>query len=273
MSGTVVVTGASSGIGAATVARLTRHGLDVVAGVRKPEDGERLGVRWVRLDVTDADSIATAAAEVGDRLDGLVNNAGVAVTAPLELIPIDELRHQLEVNVIGQVAVTQAFLPALRNARGRIVNMSSIGGKVALPLAGPYAASKFALEAVSDSLRRELRPSGVRVAVIEPGAVLTPIWDKGEDDADRVMEEIGAEKVERMYGPLVAGLRGEVAKIKGGRGVDPDAVARAVEHALTARRPRTRYLVGTDAKLRARVARLFPDRVLDAAIGRQLNWR
>ena len=273
MSGTVVVTGASSGIGAATVARLAKGGFDVIAGVRKPEDGERLGVRWVRLDVTDADSIAAAAADVGNRLDGLVNNAGVAVTAPLELIPIDELRRQLEINLIGQVAVTQAFLPALRAARGRIVNMSSIGGKVALPLAGPYAASKFALEAVSDSLRRELRPSGVRVAVIEPGAVLTPIWDKGEGDADRVTEMIGTEKVERMYGPLVAGLRGEVAKIKAGRGVEPDEVAKAVEHALTSPKPKTRYLVGSDAKQRAFAARVLPDRVLDSAIGRQLGWK
>ena len=269
----VLVTGASSGIGAATVKRLAAAGHEVIAGVRKPEDGERLGVRWVRIDVTDADSIAAAATEVGDRLDGLVNNAGVAVTAPLELIPIGELRRQLEINVIGQVAVTQAFLPALRNTRGRIVNMSSIGGRVALPLAGPYGASKFALEAISDTLRRELGPHGVRVAVIEPGAVLTPIWDKGEHDADRVLAEIGEERVEHLYGPVIAGLRAEVEKIKGGRGVKADEVAKAVEHALTAARPRTRYLVGMDAKVRAKAARFLPDRVLDNAIGRQLGWK
>lgn len=269
----VLVTGASSGIGAATVARLRRSGHEAVAGVRRPEDGERLGDPWVRIDVTDSDSIAAAAEKLGDRLDGLVNNAGVAVTAPVELIPIDELRRQLEINLIGQVAVTQALLPALRAARGRIVNMSSIGGRVALPLAGPYAASKFALEAVSDSLRRELRPAGVHVAVIEPGAVLTPIWDKGEDEADRVVEQIGEEKVERLYGPLIAALRREVEKIKGGRGVEPDEVAKAVEHALTAGKPRTRYLVGTDAKGRAKAARVLPDRVLDRAIARQLGWK
>ena len=273
MSSTFLVTGASSGIGAATVKRLAAGGHDVIAGVRKPEDGERLGVRWLRVDVTDAASIEAAAAEVGDRLDGLVNNAGVAVTAPLELIPIDELRRQMEINLIGQVAVTQAFIPALRNARGRIVNMSSIGGKIALPLAGPYAASKFALEAVSDSLRRELRPFGIRVAVIEPGAILTPIWDKGEDEAGRVLAQVGEEKVERLYGPLVAGLRAEVEKIKGGRGSEPDEVAKAVEHALTADKPRTRYLVGMDAKLRAKAAKVLPDRVLDAAIARQLGWK
>ena len=269
----VLVTGASSGIGAATVARLRRGGMEVVAGVRRPEDGKRLGDPWVRIDVTDTASIAAAAAALGDRVDGLVNNAGIAVTAPLELIPLDELRHQLEVNLIGQVAVTQAFLPALRTTKGRVVNVSSIGGKVALPLAGPYAASKFALEAVSDSLRRELRPAGIRVAVIEPGAVLTPIWDKGEDDADRVVDAIGADRVERMYGPLVAGLRAQVAKIKAGRGVEPDEVAKAIEHALTSPRPKTRYLVGTDAKLRARAARILPDRVLDNAIARQLGWK
>jgi NAD(P)-dependent dehydrogenase (short-subunit alcohol dehydrogenase family) len=273
VSGTVVITGASSGIGAATAKRLADRGFDVVAGVRKPEDGERLGMRWVRIDVTDEDSIRAAAGEVGDSLAGLVNNAGIAVTAPFELIPLDELRRQIEVNVIGQVAVTQAFIPALRNARGRIVNVSSIGGRVALPLAGAYALSKFAIEAFSDSLRRELRPWGIQVAVIEPGAVLTPIWEKGEADAERVIEQIGTDKVEQLYGPVLAALRAEVDKIKGGRGVPPDTVAKAIEHALTAGKPKTRYLVGTDAKVRARLAKVLPDRVLDAAIARQLNWK
>ncbi len=196
--GTAVVTGASSGIGEATARHLDSLGFTVFAGVRKPADAERVDaagserLRALELDVTDADSVAAAAEKVreataGTGLAALVNNAGIAVTAPLEFVPIDELRNQLEVNVIGQVAVTQALLPGLRAARGRIVNVSSIGGRIGLPLAGPYAASKFALEAISDSLRRELRHLGVKVVVIEPGGVKTPIWDKGTDTADAML--------------------------------------------------------------------------------------
>jgi NAD(P)-dependent dehydrogenase (short-subunit alcohol dehydrogenase family) len=180
--GAVLVTGASSGIGEATASHLASLGFRVFAGVRKDEDAERLRERVtpVKLDVVDEESIATARREVEeaapDGLAGLVNNAGVSVSGPVEFIPLEELRRQLEVNVIGQVAVTQAFLPAIRRARGRIVNVSSVGGRVALPLMSPYNASKFALEAVSDSLRREVRQFGVHVAVVEPGAIRTRIW-------------------------------------------------------------------------------------------------
>src|SRR6185312_16425833 len=194
--GAVVVTGASSGIGEACARRLAGLGFQVFAGVRRPEDGERLardvpGLRPLILDVTDADSIAQATRTVeqqtgGRGLAGLVNNAGVAVPAPIEYQPIDDFRRQLEINLIGQVAVTQAFLPQLRAARGRIVNMSSIGGKVAVPLLGAYAASKFGLEGFSDTLRRELRPWGIRVAVVEPGTIATPIWDKGIASGDEL---------------------------------------------------------------------------------------
>ena len=197
MAKTVLVTGASTGIGEATALRLKGAGWDVLAGARKDADLERLraaGVTPVRLDVTDPQTIAAARAELGDRaLGGLVNNAGVAVSAPIEFVPLDDLRHQLEVNLIGQVAVVQAFLPALREGRGRVVNVSSIGGRIALPMVGPYAASKFGLEAVSDSLRREVRPWGIHVALIEPGAVTTPIWDKGRETADRLEAEMGGE--------------------------------------------------------------------------------
>src|SRR5215213_3561252 len=173
-SGTVLVTGASTGIGEATVLHLTTLGFDAVGAVRKDEDAERLearGVRTVRIDVTDADQIAAARDSLGDTpLAGLVNNAGIAVAAPLEFLPMDRLRQQLEINLIGQAAVTQAFLPALRRARGRVVMVSSIGGRVALPLVGAYNASKFGLEGLSDSLRRELRQHGVDVILIEPAA-------------------------------------------------------------------------------------------------------
>jgi len=272
--GTVVVTGASSGIGEATAQHLAELGFNVFAGVRKDADGERIAgdrIRPLRLDVADADSIAAAAAQVDGPLAGLVNNAGVAVTGPIEFIPIDELRHQLEINVIGQVAVTQAFLPRIREGRGRIVNISSIGGRVALPLAGPYAASKFAIEAISDSLRRELRPWGIHVAAIEPGAVATPIWEKGTEAANELMDGMPREVMER-YGDVIDKLRTETASF-GTEGIPPREVAEAVAHALTASRPRTRYLIGRDAKVRARMAKVMPDRVMDAAIGRALGQR
>jgi NAD(P)-dependent dehydrogenase (short-subunit alcohol dehydrogenase family) len=275
MAHAVLVTGASTGIGEATALRMKRAGWDVYAGARKDEDLERLreaGLNPVRLDVTDPDSIAAAKSQLDDRgLRGLVNNAGVAVSAPIELVPLDDLRQQLEVNLVGQVAVIQAFMPNVREATGRVVNISSIGGRIALPLVGPYAASKFGLEAVSDSLRRELRPWGIHVAVVEPGAVVTPIWDKGRATADRVEEAMG-EHGRRLYGRLADRIRKETEKIPD-RGVAPDEVAKAVEHALTAARPKVRYVVGRDAKVRLRIKALVGDRRFDGLIARTLDWR
>jgi NAD(P)-dependent dehydrogenase (short-subunit alcohol dehydrogenase family) len=273
-SGTVLVTGASTGIGEASVLHLRELGFDPIAAVRKDEDAQRMregGLRVTRIDVTDPDSIAAARAELGDEpLAGLVNNAGIAVAAPLEFLPIDKLRHQLEVNVIGQVAVTQAFLPALRRAHGRIVNVSSIGGRMALPLVSAYNASKFALEGLSDALRRELRGQGVDVILIEPGGVKTPIWRKGEELADEMTADMPPEG-ERLYGRLIATVRSETRKIDAERGIEPREVAEAIGTALTARRPRTRYLVGRDAKLRGAMIRVVPDRVMDRLIGRTLG--
>ncbi len=275
MPGTVIVTGASSGIGEATALRLARGGFDVRAGVRRDEDAERIGelherIAPLKVDVSDEDSIAKAAEDVGDGpIAGLVNNAGITVSGPLEFIPLAELRHQLEVNVIGQVGVTQAFLPGLRAARGRIVNVGSVGGKVAVPLLSPYAASKFALEGISDSLRRELRSLGVHVAIVEPGAVATPIWEKGVSAADELQSQAPPE-VETVYGKLIAAVRGEAVKAAE-RGIPPDDVAQAIEHALTSPKPRARYPVGRDAKMRIRIAGLLPDRVFDALVARQLG--
>jgi NAD(P)-dependent dehydrogenase (short-subunit alcohol dehydrogenase family) len=273
-SGTVLVTGASSGIGEATVLHLRELGFDAVAAVRKDEDAERLqgrGVRTVKLDVTDDDSIAAARASLGDGpLAGLVNNAGIAVAAPLEFLPLDQLRHQLEVNLIGQLAVTQRFLPALRAGRGRIVNVSSIGGRVALPLVGAYNASKFALEAISDTLRRELRSQGVDVIVVEPGGVKTPIWRKGDELATDLTADLPPEG-RRLYASLIAAIRKQTAKIATETGIEPRVVAEAIGHALTAKRPRARYLVGRDAKLRAPAATVLPDRVMDRIVGRVLR--
>ena len=270
-SGTVVVTGASTGIGEATALHLRERGFDVRACVRSDGDAERLrsaGVSPMRLEVTDAGSIAAATEELGDApLAGLVNNAGIAVSAPIEFVPIAELRRQLDVNLVGQVAVIQALLPALRRGRGRIVNVSSIGGRVALPLAGPYAASKFALEGLSDSLRREVSQFGIEVSLVEPGGVKTPIWKKGRETAEQIAAQLPPEAAE-LYGGMVEVLRRETAKIAEERGMEPGRVARTIGHALTARRPKTRYLVGRDAKIRWALAKRVPDRMFDRLVAR-----
>ena len=274
-AGTVIVTGASSGIGEACALRLARGDFDVVAGVRKDEDAKRAGalherVRPVKIDVADEASVAAAAQEFGDGpIAGLVNNAGISVTGPLEFVPLDEWRHQLEVNVIGQVALTQAFLPGIRAAKGRIVNIGSVGGKVAAPLLSPYAGSKFAMEGITDSLRRELRPLGVHVAIVEPGAVATEIWRKGTAAAEELLENAPPE-AEAIYGKLIAAIRAQAGKTTA-EAIPPDEVAKVVEHALTADKPRTRYPVGRDAKTRIRAAGLLPDRVFDRLVARQLG--
>jgi NAD(P)-dependent dehydrogenase (short-subunit alcohol dehydrogenase family) len=269
----VLITGASSGIGRVTAERLSAAGWRVVAGARRDEDLRSLdalpGVEALRLDVTDESQVAAAAEAVGESLDGLVNNAGIAVAGPVEALPLEIWRRQFEVNVIGQVAVTQAVLPALLRARGRIVNMSSISGRSATPLLGPYAASKFALEAVNDALRRELRADGIEVIAIQPGGFATPIWRKSLAEADALLGELGADQ-QRRYGGLIAAVRkqAERAATSGG---DPVAVAAAVETALTATRPRTRYVLGREARILAGLARVLPDRALDALVARALR--
>jgi NAD(P)-dependent dehydrogenase (short-subunit alcohol dehydrogenase family) len=267
--GGVVITGASTGIGHACAVRLRDEGFQVFAGVRKKEDAERLeteGVTALELDVTDGAAIKKAAAEVAQQLDGaplagLVNNAGIAVTAPLEFIGIDELRRQLEVNSVAPVAVTQAFLPQIRESAGRIVNISSIGGIVAQPFVGAYAMSKFAIEGMTDALRRELQPWGIHVAAIEPGTIKTPMWDKGLDSADETIEALGVDG-RALYGERLERMRRFVPKLVERAGIPPEKVADAVAHALTAERPKLRYLVG-DAKLLAAGDRLLPGRTFD----------
>ena len=273
-TGTVLVTGASTGIGEATSRHLKSLGFDVLAGVRKDEDAGRLGaagLQTVKLDVTDAAHVDALRARFRDSgLAGLVNNAGMAVAGPLEFVPIDSLRRQLDVNLIGQVAVTQAALPALRRARGRIVNVSSIGGRIALPLVSPYSASKFALEGVSDSLRRELRHLGVDVILIEPGGVKTPIWKKGSALADEMAADMPPEAVQ-LYGPMMDFLRAETVKIGERTGIDAIEVAKVIGTAMTASRPKTRYLVGREAKSRWAVAKRIPDRAMDSLIARAMR--
>jgi NAD(P)-dependent dehydrogenase (short-subunit alcohol dehydrogenase family) len=263
---TALVTGASSGIGQACAVQLAQAGWHVLAGVRRAGDAPE-GTVEVLLDVTDAEQIGAAAAEV-DELHGLVNNAGIALAGPLELIPVDELRHQLEVNLVGQIAVTQAFLPTLRRARGRVVFMGSIAGKSALPFLGPYAASKHGLEAVADSLRVELRPFGIHVSIVEPGTIKTPIWTRSAARADELIEQLQDGRLEQLYGDRITRFR-QLAMKRGAAGAPADAVAEVVVDALTADRPRTRYLVGRDAKLRAGFERL-PDRLRDRIYERVL---
>jgi NAD(P)-dependent dehydrogenase (short-subunit alcohol dehydrogenase family) len=266
----VLVTGASSGIGYASALRLAGSGWRVFGGVRSEEDAERLrgpGVEPLQLDVTDSEAIAAAAEVVGGELCGLVDNAGIAIAAPLELVPLDELRRQLEVNVVGQVAVLQAFLPALRRSQGRVVLMGSVGGRSALPFLGPYAASKHALEAIADSLRVELAPWGIRVSIVEPASVKTAIWTKGAAQADVIRAAISHDRDE-LYAARIERFR--AVALKRGPGIDADVVAQAVEHALSASRPKARYLVGRDAHIRAWIERL-PTRLRDRVIAKALT--
>jgi NAD(P)-dependent dehydrogenase (short-subunit alcohol dehydrogenase family) len=277
----VVVTGASTGIGAACALDCVGRGMRVFAGVRDARAGEALVAKGgpsllpITLDVTDEGSIMRSA-EVVQRvvgehgLGGLVNNAGIVIGSPLEVIPLSQLRKQLEVNVIGQIAVTQAFLPLLRRGRGRIVNMGSIAGRGTIPLLGPYSASKFALEALTDALRMELRPWGIQVSIIEPGAIATPIWEKSAKEAEDLEASVG-EEAKALYGEAAIRIREAITQAAQ-RAIAPEAVVRAVHHALTAAHPRTRYLVGTDAKLRAWMVKWLPDRIQDRLLGWALKY-
>ena len=273
-----VVTGASSGIGLATVQELARRGFHVLAGVRKQQDAHRLAtenVEPVIVDVTDEDQVAALADRVdrdpeGRRLGVLVNNAGVALNGPAEAIPLDEWRRHFDVNLFGHVAVTQALLPALiAGGDGRLVNVSSIGGRVAFPTYGAYAAAKFAMEGFSDALRREVGRLGVKVIVIEPGNVATPMWSKGIEIMDGLAATMTADQRAR-YGDLVAAIRKQ-AEERRGDGVRPIRAAEVIAGAIEARKPRTRYRVGRDAKLAAVMSGLLSDRAFDRLVVRNLG--
>ncbi len=273
----VIVTGASTGIGAATARELARRGFHVLAGVRRDRDADAIrepNIEPVIIDITNPEHIEALAARVhGDPLDralrALVNNAAIQANVPIEAFAIDEWRNMFEVNLFGQVAVTQALLPALIRSGGRVVNISSVGGKVAMPTYGPYAGTKFALEAVSDSLRRELAPSGVQVVVVEPGAVRTEMLGRAIATADELVSAMTPEQSQR-YGPLVHAVNAQaVSSTKSGQ--PAEAAATVIAKAVTARRPRTRYTVGRDAALITRMVRLLPDRVLDRVLAAALR--
>jgi NAD(P)-dependent dehydrogenase (short-subunit alcohol dehydrogenase family) len=271
----VVVTGASTGIGRASALALQEVGFHVFGSVRTDQDAEKLWndsagrVTPLKLDVTDADSIAAASKAVADAvgdagLAGLVNNAGIAVAGPLELLPIAEFRKQFEVNVIGAVAVTQAMLPLLRHARGRLVNVSSVSGGLASPYLGAYAASKFALEALTDAWRMELRNFGIHVAAVEPGPIDTPIWEKSTAEADRMSAGVDPEAMS-LYKSDLEAIRQTIAK-SAATAAPVSKVVEAVVHALTARRPKTRYYLGWGVRVCFKGMKMLPDRLTDCIV-------
>jgi NAD(P)-dependent dehydrogenase (short-subunit alcohol dehydrogenase family) len=278
----VVITGASTGIGAACALELHRRGYRVFAGVRKAADGLRLQEQTSRflaplmIDVTDEASVAEAAKTVagslgGGPLVGLVNNAGIMVGGPLETLSTGEFRRQLEVNVVGQLAVIQAMLPLLRECRGRIVNIGSFSGRVAVPYSGAYAASKHALEAMTDALRIELRRWGISVSIVEPGSVKTPIWDKAQGEVQRVLEAM-TPQAEALYGEDMRAM-GEASLRLAARGMPVERVVRAVVHALTALCPKARYPLGVQTRLAFLALPFLPERVRDWFVRRSLGLR
>jgi NAD(P)-dependent dehydrogenase (short-subunit alcohol dehydrogenase family) len=271
----VVVTGASTGIGASTARELGRQGFHVLAGVRRDRDADALrstGIEPVTLDITDPEQVAALAVRVvddGRALHALVNNAGIQVNGPVEALPMDQWRWVFEVNLFGHVAVTQALLPALLRSQGRVINISSVGGKVAMATYGAYAGAKFALEAVSDSLRREIAPLGVHVVVIEPGGVRTEIATRGIATANDLAAKMTPEQDAR-YGAMVQATNTMMATGTAS-GSTADAAALVIAKAVTTRRPRTRYTIGRDAALITRLVQVLPDRTLDRILSATLR--
>ncbi|MBX3479219.1 MAG: SDR family NAD(P)-dependent oxidoreductase [Caulobacter sp.] len=279
MKRSVVVTGVSTGIGWGAVKVLTEKGFHVFGSVRKQADADRLkqefGDRFTPLlfDVTDETAVKTSVATVrealqGQTLAGLVNNAGIAVAGPLLMLPVDEFRKQMEVNVTGLVITSQAFAPLLAadpgttGDPGRIVNISSVGGRNAMPFIAPYNASKFAVEAISESLRRELQLFGVDVVVVAPGAVATPIWSKA-DEVDVTPYAASA------YAPALERLRAFMSS-NGPKGLAPEAIGRTIHKALTTARPKARYTVTPDP-VQVLMSEILPRRMMDRIVGKRLG--
>lgn len=266
----ILISGASTGIGRASAVHMARTGHSVWAGVRSQKSFDEIqklnvhGLRPVFLDVTDEKSIASCISQIKKSagiLHGLVNNAGIVVAGPIEAVALDDLRHQFEVNVFGQVRVTQLCLPLLRESKGRIVNTSSIAGRLASPFLGPYAASKFAFEGLTDSLRREVRRQGIHVSLVEPGPIATPIWEKSIDFSQLRAHKY-PEEIQNIYGRGMQKFLKRVSTAEK-RSSPISVVVRAIEHALISPRPRTRYPVGRGIRLLAYMANTVPDSLLD----------
>ncbi len=264
----VLVTGASRGIGLAITRHMSARGWKVYAAARSDSALRELaaipGVHPVKLDITDRISVAALAGELPARLDGVVNNAGIVVNGPVEGLTLDDLTRQLEVNVVAQVAVTQAVLPKIRAAAGRIVFISSVSGLITTPGTGAYCASKYALESLADALRIELRPWGIAVSLVEPGPIRTDIWGDILVDHDRMVEQLDAEH-RVLYAPQLNGTRKLLARMQK-MAADPEKVVKAVDHALTARRPKSRYLLDTASRVQKIVMGLAPTVLNDAAL-------
>lgn len=266
-----VITGASSGIGRACVSRMIQSGWRVFATVRNSEDGDRLRSEFgspltpVIMDVTDRASIVAAAQQVAAQLDarglsGLVNVAGIGLVRPVEYVTDRDLDEIFDINVFGQIAVIRAFLPLIRKARGRIVNISSVGAHIAVPFGSLINASKSAFGIFSDTLRLELHPFGIHLSVVEPGAIKTPAVEKTLGNVEAVIANMPLSGA-TLYGPMLKRFA-ERAYAREMNGSSPDVVAQAVRHALTARRPRTRYRVGKHATLLTTLPKILPDRLL-----------
>jgi len=259
----VLVTGAARGIGRATATTLAEKGWDVFAGVRDTA-GAPPGTTPVLLDVTNAEHVAALDGALPARLDAVVNNAGIAVSGPVEAVPLDVWRKQLEVNLVGQVAVTQAVLPRLRASKGRIVFVSSLSGRVATPMTGVYNASKFGLEGMADALRMELAPWGIAVVLVEPAQTDTDMWQKAEATLDADLAALTPEHLE-LYAKHIAGARKMIPRAQ--KMASPAAgVVANIERALTTGRPRARYVVGAGPKIQGFLAAHTPTRILDAAM-------
>lgn len=271
--GVVFITGASTGIGHATAVRLAGAGYDVIPGLRRDEPLPDPVRPPVLLDLADPDSIEPACKQVLERADGklvgLVNNAGITVSGPFETLSLADWHQQFEVNFFGHIAITSALLPALLANSGRIVTVGSIGGRMSLPFMGPYSSSKFAVRGWVDSMRMELAPHGVKVSLIEPGSIATPLWRKGVSAADAHRQGLSAAEQERYAAQMDGALKAAAMAEK--IAIPPERCAKVIEHALTARRPKGRYLVGPDAHVQATVA-VLPTRIADRvtkAVARQ----
>jgi len=268
----VLVTGASRGIGKSIVEHLAQRGWDVIAGVRTEADGAAITaldpkrISSVILDVTDAGHIAALDQSLPQRLDAVVNNAGIAVSGPMEAVTPDDWRKQLEINVIGQLAVTQAVLPRLRASRGRVVFISSVNGRLSMSLVGAYCASKFALEAAADALRMELRPWGIGVAIVEPAQTDTDMWRTADDMVEQTEAALTAEH-RALYAKHIAGFK-KTIPVSQKLAVPAAKVSAVVEEALTARRPRARYIVGAGNKLQVALMTNLPTSVRDVVLRR-----
>ncbi|PPQ46189.1 dehydrogenase [Paenibacillus peoriae] len=273
----VIVTGTSSGIGRATAEQLAAEGFHVLAGVRRQEDADKIrrtNIEPVIVDVTNIDTLKTLAERVekdplGRPLRAVVNNAGIAVNAPLEMVPLDEFRRQIEVSVIGQVAVIQALTPALLNSGGRVVNIGSVGGKISMPGFGIYSAAKYAMEAINDSLRREMSSFGLKVIMITPGGVSTGLSEHGITTAERLAKLMTPDQ-HRRHDRLFDAVKAQ-AETWATDGILPEKVAAVISRAIHERKPRTRYTVGRDSALLTRLVRILPDKLLDRMLRSQMK--